>query len=161
MSKHHDKNKNQPMVVWQGYEYEYREKDRDWYIMLLIISVAVAIAAAMFQNYLLTVLILVSALSIAVHAYQKPDLKEFRIDERGIKIGKKLYPYHNIDSFWLDEKSEPPQLFFELTRVLIPLIVIPVRTLNLSSVKEILKTYLEEKEQEISIGHRIFDYFGF
>lgn len=122
---------------------------------------AVAIAAAMFQNYLLAVLIIVSGFSIAVHAYQKPELKEFRIDGRGIKIGKKLYSYHNIDSFWLDEKSEPPQLFFELNRTLIPLIIVPVGTLNLSSIKGILKTHLEEKEQETPVGHKIFDYFGF
>ena len=149
------------MVVWQGYEYEYSEKASDWYWALAIISAGIAIGALFFQNYLFAILIIVSSFSIAVHAYHKPDLKEFRIDWRGIKVGKVLYPYHNMDSFWLETKTEPPQLFFELKRAVLPLIIIPVGTLNVTTIKEILATRLEEKEQEIPLSRKIFDYFGF
>ncbi len=162
MAKHDKKNKQeQAFVVWQGYEYEHREKTGDWYWVLTIISVAVAVGAIFFHNYLFAVLIIVAAFSIAVHAAQKPALKEFRIDARGIKIGKKFYRYESIDSFWIDDGTVPPQLFFELKRPFIPLIIIPVGTANVAIAKEILFNNLTEKEQSVPAAQKILDSFGF
>ncbi|MFA5841422.1 MAG: hypothetical protein WC835_00445 [Candidatus Paceibacterota bacterium] len=161
MDKHDTKKENQPMVSWRGYEYEYREKTRDWYWALVIVSIAVAIAAIIFQNYLFAVLIIVSAFSVAVHSYQPPEEKEFRIDERGIKIGKKLYTYQNIESFWINDKMQPPQLFFKLKRPILPLIIIPIGTANSEKIKEILFNNLHEEEHAVPISESIMDFLGF
>ena len=157
-----DKEK-QGYVSWHGYEYEHREKTRDWYLILGIISVAIAIAAIFFHNYLFAVLVIVSAFSLAVHAAEPPTSKEFRVDERGLKIGAKLYPYENINSFWLDDTDEAlgPQLFIELKRAFIPLIIIPADTAQVARTKEMLGARLEEKEHKVPFSQTIMDYLGF
>lgn len=161
MDEHSTKKEIGPSVSWHGYEYEYREKSRDWYWALVIISVAVAIAAILLQNYLFAVLIIVSALSIAVHSYQAPEEKEFRIDHRGIKIGKKLYTYQNIESFWIDDKPEPPQLFFKLKRPVLPLIIIPIGTGNSDKIHDILFNNLHEEEHATPMSESITNFLGF
>lgn len=162
MAKHNKKNRQgDPLVVWQGYEYEYREKRNDWYWVLVIVSIAFAIGAVFFHNYLFAVLIIVAAFSIGVHAAEKPALKEFRVDIHGIKIGKKLYRYENIDSFWIENAATPPLLFFELKRPFIPLMIIPIGTVNIKGVKEILFNNLPEREQSVPVAQKIMDSFGF
>ena len=127
--------------------------------MVGIIAGAGAISAIMVGNFLFAILIAVGALSIAIHAGKKPDLKEFKIDSRGIYVGERLYPYESIDSFWFDEKT--PQLFFELRRPFIPLMIIPVSAENHDEIQKILMARLEEREHEIPLSHQVLDYFGF
>ncbi len=150
-------------VSWHGYEYEHSEKSRDWYLILGIISVAMAIAAVFFHNYLFAILIIVSAFSIAVHAAEPPKLKEFRVDERGLKVGAKLYPYENINSFWLDDgdNTTNPQLFIELKRAFIPIIIIPADPAQIARTKEALLARLEEKEHKVPFSQTLMDYLGF
>lgn len=159
MAKHDGKKDS--FVVWQGYEYEHREKTRDWYSVLGIISAALAGSALFFGNYLFAVLIIVAAISIGIHAAEKPELKEFRVDSHGIKIGRNLYAYQNINSFFIDEASSPRQLFFELKRPFVPLIIVPLNTARVETLKEILSENLTEKEHEVPVSQKIFEYFGF
>ena len=151
----------QNSVSWRGYEYEHREKTRDWYYVLAIISISAAIAAVFFQNFLFAVLVIVAAFSIAVHAAHKPELKDFRIDGRGIKIGSKFYSYENIDSFWLKTGEKNSELFIELKRAVLPLIILPVDNQSSDEAKDILSSYLPEKEQMIPFTQTITDFFGF
>lgn len=161
MAEQENKKPIQASVAWRGHEYEYREKTSDWYYILAIISGAAAISAVLFHNYLFAVLIVVASLSIAIHAGKRPELKEFRVDGHGIKIGKKLYTYENIDSFWLDRATEPPQLFINLKRPILPLLIVPVGTRDSEIINEILFSNLPTKEFSIPSSQKISDFFGF
>ena len=156
-----NEDKKNLVVVWQGYEHEHEEKTRDWYWVLGIVSSAIAIATAILGNYLLAVLIIVSAFSIAVHAYEKPALKEFRIDKRGITVGNRIYPYENIESFFVDTTRTTPLLFLELKRHTLPVLHFPINQTNVNAINEIMREKMTEKEQALSLPHRIFEILGF
>ena len=155
-----DEKKHQT-VIWHGYEYEYREKTRDWYWVLIIIAFGLVVAAALFGNYLFAVLIAVASFSLLVHGAQKPSLKEFRVDEKGIKVGGKLYRHENIETFWINEKASPPELYLEIKRLAFPVITVPLNTGNIAGIKSLLKAKVEEKERAVPVSQKISDYFGF
>ncbi|MFZ3043564.1 MAG: hypothetical protein WA058_00430, partial [Minisyncoccia bacterium] len=56
------------IVEWEGREYDHGSKSADWYWALGIVAIASAIASVLFGNYLLAVLIVIAAATLALHA---------------------------------------------------------------------------------------------
>src|SRR5258708_5498580 len=132
---------------WQGTEYEREEKSADWYWALGIIATATAIASALFGNILLAVLILIAAVTIALHATKRSPVHRFALTEHGLVIGNDLHPYNNMHSFSVLEDIEgelPPVLSIKTHSLLTPHLVI---TLEGTDVDAIYAHLLERVEE--------------
>jgi len=134
---------------WQAPAYEFREKSPDWYWAVGIITVATLAASFFARNYLFGIFALLAGFSIAVHSARRPEIVTFKINSRGIKIGKLIYDYENLKNFWIN--YNPPrkkELLIESSKAFVNYIVIPLGHTDPVQIREILLPFLREKKIE-------------
>ncbi len=93
-------------ISWTASEYVDHEKNRSWF--LSIVGAAVLTAAI---TYLLTrdlisvVVILFAGILLAVSGARKPRTLSFELNDDGLQVGQKLYPYASFKSFTIIDEG--------------------------------------------------------
>ena len=150
-----------PTLAWHAQEFFYRKKTPDWFWILGITTLTGAVVAVVFGNALLAVLIIIGAFAMALAGAKTPRHLSVLLSDRGIRINETLYPYQNLDSFWVsDATGRPPQLIFASKRLLMPLIMIPIDEVNPEDVRAFLTNRLQEKEHEEPFSQKLLEFIG-
>ena len=136
-------------ISWQAPEFEYREKTVSWYWFSIILAVLVLAVAIWQKNFLFAVFVILAEILILVWANREPTTIEYRLNEKGLDIGKnKSYTYGEIESFGMREYSgeEWSELVFTFKKSLRPPLKASLPTHLLPQVKKALEAILRETE---------------
>ena len=152
---------NETVFRWSAYEHEHVERGRDWYWALGIAAVCIAITAALFHDTLFGVVILLAAATIGLNASRAPQLEQFELSERGIRVGEKLYRFEEILAFWVDEHAAPPLLLIDTPQMMAPNLIIPLENIDPHTIREFLAERTEEVPMREPLGHKILEFLGF
>lgn len=136
-------------LSWETAEYIHTEKSSDWFWALGIIAFSIAVAAVLFGNILFAILILVSAFTLALLAARHPLSVSVTLNEEGITLNERLYPFSSLRSFWVTTEVAPPVLILETKNVLVHRLSITIEDISPDDVRLSLLPHLEEKEQEL------------
>ena len=123
--------RSEEKLAWSALEYEEKDRNPDWFWALGIIIITSSIAAIIFENYFFAALIILSGLLLGFFAVKKPDIITYELNEKGLIIKNRLYPYKNIKSFWVQLGAHPnagvkPILFIHSERAFMPILSIPI-----------------------------------
>jgi hypothetical protein len=149
-------------IKWEAQEYEYVPKSNNWFWTVGIISVGAATASLLLGNFLFAILMLIAGFAIILSGARKPRKIAFSFTSQGLQIGKRLFPYENLRSFWIH--YEPPHkklLTIELKKFFMPAISIPLGDINPNLVREHLLKFLKEERREESFIQTIIRFAGF
>ena len=149
----------QDFIRWRAYENNDPEHPDDWYWALAILALAFSLTAVILGNIVFAVLIIVSAFSIALHAKKTPDIYEFELNTKGVRINDKIYPYQTLEAFWIEEEFNP-QIILRSNKKLMPYIFIPLGDEDIDLVRNYLIQVLEEKPMRESLFHKIAEFLG-
>lgn len=149
-------------ITWEAPEHHHIEKKADWFWILGILAISGSVAAFFFSNFLLSILILVAAGSMALIATREPRVIPFAVSTRGIKIDNQSYPYSNLDSYHIDE-ADPlgPQLLIKSKNLYSPLMVMPLPEEYVDDIEELIGSRLPEEELAEPLLHKVLEFFGF
>lgn len=147
-------------LAWKTHEYKHSYKTNDWFWILGIIGISLAVAAIIFGDVLFAVVILLATFGIALFAVRKPSLIHIEIGDKGIQVDKNFLPYHNLESFWIDESPEETKLFLKSKRFLMPLIVIPLLDHSEENASIKLSKHLKKEHLEESGLQKIMENLG-
>jgi len=148
-------------LEWTALEYEEKEREVDWFWALGIIVVTSSLAAIIFSNYSFAALIILSGVLLWFFAKKKPDVVSYELNEKGLGIRTRLYPYENIKSFWV--QLEPKEvLFIKTERFFMPVISVPIENNLAAEIHDIFvsKNILEEEMKEHA-SEKIMEFLGF
>jgi len=149
-------------ISWEEIEYDFFEKSTDWFWALGIVSVAIAVTSIILNNLLFAILILIGSFTLAMYAIRKPDMVYYEINNRGIVVDNKLYPYNSLDSFWIKHDEEDPKLLVSSKKALMPHIIIKINPeVDTDDLRDYLLDYVDEEEQRESLSTQIMEYLGF
>src|SRR3989344_5822032 len=98
-----DTKKEKQTISWSEREYKHREKSSDWFWGVGIIAVVIIAAAVFSANYLLALLVALGAFNVALFGSRHPQIFEFELNQKGVRVNNKLYRYANLKSFWVRE----------------------------------------------------------
>jgi hypothetical protein len=152
---------------WTALEYEEREHSQDWFWALGIIIVTSSVAAIIFNNYFFAALLILGGVLLGFFAVKKPDMVDYELNNKGLKIRARFYPYENIKSFWVqiespDQKSIKPILFIKSERAFMPIIAIPIEEALAQDIHSImLSKNIEEFEMREHPSEKIMEMLGF
>ncbi len=152
------------LFEWEGQEYEHNPKSADWYWALGIIAVAATIAAILFSSYLIALLILVAAVTIALHGAKHPPLHRFRVVDHGLMIGEELYSYDDMISFSVLEDIEgefPPLLSIKNNHWLSPHLMIPLEGVDVDEVYTHFLAHVDEGKHNLTMTDVVAAWLGF
>ena len=141
------------LMEWEAPEYNHYEKGSDWYWWVGLATVVLLGFALWQRSFLFGVLVLLGWFTVILYASRHPRIINFAITERGILIEDRLYPWHELKSFWIF--YNPPlrrEISLESNRTLMPYIKIPLaEELDPSKIKDAIKKFLQEVEQQESL----------
>ena len=148
-------------ISWSAYEHEHIERSGDWFWALGIFAVCSAVISILFSNVLFALLIIVAALTIGIIARAPPELVEFELSDRGIRIGDMLHRYDEIISFWVDDENEnAPLLLVDTIKFMSPNLIIPIEHADPSAIRAYLQERVEEVPMREPVSHKILEFFG-
>jgi hypothetical protein len=155
---------------WSAPEYEEKERSKDWFWALGIIVVTSSVAAIIFSDYFFAALLVLSGILLGFFAVKKPDMISYELNDKGLKIGNRLYPYENIKSFWIQvEQPKPtnqqhlptiikPLLFIQSERAFMPIITIPIEEIMAEDIYSVLASKnITEVEMREHISEKILE----
>ena len=149
-------------LEWQALEYEHRPKSVDWFWILGALCILGALLAMYFSNFLFGVVILIGGLVVGLHANIPPKLHSYSIQEDGIAKDLILYPFTNIQHFWISKDSFGNVLLLDVNRAVFPIVTIPLGTIDTDWVRQAMRAKrIKEIELEIPLAERLMDIFGF
>jgi hypothetical protein len=149
-------------VYWEAPEHHHLEKTSDWYWILGIIAVAAAVASVLIGNVLFAIVIILASGVMMLHARREPRMFGYEISNRGVRIQEYLYPFSNLESFYLDEDYPlGPQLIVKPKNLLSSILIIPIPEEYLDDIEHILAPRLREEHLEEPLAHRVMQHFGF
>ena len=154
-------------LIWSALEYEEKERSKDWFWALGIIVVTSSIASIIFENYFFAALLLLSGFLLGFFAVKKPDTVTYELNEKGLKIRDRIYPYENIKSFWVQidmsgETNLKPIFFVHSERAFMPIISMPINEMIAEDIHSImLAQNVAEVEMKEHPSEKIMEILGF
>jgi len=93
-------------ISWTASEYIEHDKSVSWYVWFFL-ATAVIIGGIYLLTHEVISVILLSLLAIVfgVFAARKPQVLQYRLDDRGLTIGQKFYPMNLFRSFAVIEEG--------------------------------------------------------
>lgn len=142
-------------LEWSAPEYEERERSSDWFWALGIIIATSSAASIIYGNYFFAALLIISGVLLGFFAVKKPDTVFYELNNQGLKIRTRLYPYENIKSFWVQtnlngETNLKPLLFVKTERAFMPILSMSIEESAAEDIHAIMfsKNVLEEEMKE-------------
>ena len=153
-------NKTQ-FIEWETQEYEHKNRSPDWFWSVGIMAVAGAITSIILNNILFAVIIILASFSLLIYARRHPDTIIVTLDNKGVRIDKYFYPYHTLESFWVEENDGPPKIILKSQKLIMPYIVVQIENVDPNKVRRYLEKYIPEVFHNESHFHKIMERLGF
>jgi hypothetical protein len=152
----------QPLFFWQAPEYINYEKGTLWYIVVVIlaifavaITVYFAVSSGNWSNWILIPVIIMFVVVLFFYNRRKPQLRDCAFNERGVRIGEKIYFFNQFSSFWFLESPEGISLNLQPLKRFSPIVTLPLSNINPEDLKPILNKNLPEQKKEEAFIDRI------
>jgi len=148
-------------ISWKAPEYMHTEKSVDWYWIVGIISVTLAGISILLGNLVFGILIIVGVFTLVLYSVRKPGIVHVEILPTAIRVNDMLYPYINLESFWVEEKELAPRILFKTRKKVAPYVVILIGDANPHDIREELLLHLPEIKHSEPFLEKLLVYFGF
>lgn len=155
-------------LQWFALEYEEKERSKDWFWALGIIVVTSSVASIIYGNYFFAILLVLSGVLLGFFATKKPEIISYTLNNKGLEVRDRLYPYGNMKSFWVqvggesDKTETKPTLFIKSERLFLPILSIPIDHALAENIHSVLssKNVVEEEMREHA-SSKIMEVLGF
>ncbi|OGI90427.1 hypothetical protein A2911_01670 [Candidatus Nomurabacteria bacterium RIFCSPLOWO2_01_FULL_40_15] len=155
-------------LEWTALEYEDKERSKDWFWALGVIIVTAGATSIIFGNYFFAILIVLGGTLLGFFATKKPNEVLYELNEKGLRVGTRLFPYENIKSFWVETESPEnktevvPTLFIKSERFFMPIISIPLKHNMVAEIHDVfIFNNIPEEEMREHISDHIMRSLGF
>jgi len=137
---------------WTVQEYDRHQRGLLWYILIISAGMILVAYGFMSNNFLFSLIIILSAIILFIQSYQSPAQVLFRITELGVVLGNRFYKYSELKNFYII--YQPPEvktLFIEPKSGMRPVLRVPLLDEDPLNVREAMNVFLVEdleKEEE-------------
>ena len=112
-------------LEWEAPEFVAHEKNIGWYGMLALgTAVFIGIMYLLTKDEISAGTLLIMAVLFGIFAARKPRTLPFRLDQTGLSVGSRHYPYQSFRSFSVIREGEHDTISFMPMKRLMPLVTI-------------------------------------
>lgn len=148
-------------LTWFAKKSEPPPKSVRWYLTTSGVGI-VAIATVFYLGNTLFALVLLLGIGTLLLRNRRPVASvHYRISVAGVQIGKRLYSFDSLDSFWIDEHSNLSSLILKTNNLLTPTLEFPIVDVEPETVGTFLKRFVKEQKPEVSLSEHLGRVLGF
>jgi hypothetical protein len=97
-------------IVWTAAEFIEHQKSPGWYLGMIGVALVVVVTVFLLTRDIFnTIMCIVAAILFAVVAGRPPRQLQYAIDDHGIQIGRRFYPYSDFRSFSVEAFHAVPE----------------------------------------------------
>jgi hypothetical protein len=149
------------LISWNAPEHIHTEKKSDWYWIVGIITLSIAVVAFIFGNIITGIFVLVAAMTLVIHASKPPRVIYHEINDRGLIIHDTLYPFLELDSFWIPHDEPYPKIILKSRKTFMPFIIVYIDEIDPEEVREVMLRYIAETEHHEPFLKHVLERLGF
>ncbi len=147
---------------WTTPEYIYQKKTTDWYWSVILIAGAGAMSSFLLGNVLFALVILIGVFALLMYSARTPSIIDVEVLSFGIRAGKYIYPFHEMEGFWIALYHSHERLLLKSKKRFAPLISILIpEDVPLEELQAFLRERVKEEELQEPLIQHLFEYFGF
>jgi hypothetical protein len=148
------------LFAWQAPEFESFQRERRWYLWVALILLAIIGYATFTNSPVMAITFILIGVVGYIYLTKEPRLLTFQITSKGISAGKDFYDFDAIDSFWIFENSTPfDNLSLHIKNRLMPFIQIPCPEEASIKLRFLLRDYIPEEKQELTLADSLEKFF--
>lgn len=139
-------------LSWRAPEYELYEKSAAWYLGAGLFILAIAAYAIYTNSPIMAITFILIGVVGYIYLQKDPEEVEFSITYEGIRVGRELYVFEDIKSFWIF--YDPPHtktLSLHVDASMMPYVHIPIADEDPVEIREALLGFIPEVKQEPSL----------
>ena len=93
---------------WTATEFVAQQKSKDWYIKLGAVAVVIMVLTWFIssRDIFATLMVAVGMLLLGIYARRQPREEQYTVDDSGVMVGQRHYPYADFRSFTVAEEGE-------------------------------------------------------
>ncbi len=149
-------------MEWEAHDYEHKERSSDWFWAAGIVTLAIVLVSIIFGNIIFGILILVSAISLALFINRPPENVRVSVTDKGIQRERIFYPFETLESFWIDTEHPHNKIILHSKKLFMPLILVPLNSsINIEQLHTRLEEHLKEEYHSLPLVEKILEYLGF
>ncbi|MCA9348155.1 hypothetical protein KC867_01970 [Candidatus Saccharibacteria bacterium] len=137
-------------IEWTASEYIAHTKSSAWYIALGLIAILSALAVYFIagKDIVSAIVILIVAIAFGVFSARPPQILNYAVDNTGLCIGNKFYPYDSFRSFSVVADGAMTYISLLSLGRFMPPLVIHYEPADESSIAEVLAQYLPYEDHK-------------
>ncbi len=139
--------KQHTILQWAFPEYEIPHRGTAWYVVAGLVVGLLIVWSISQQNYTFPLLIIMVTIILFAHTLQTPLTLNCRITSEGISVGDTMYPFPDLESFWIVETAVGEVLYFQNRRGMKRVTKVPLQTQDADNVRTFLQQYVEENQE--------------
>ncbi|MFM2357771.1 MAG: hypothetical protein RJA61_508 [Candidatus Parcubacteria bacterium] len=153
---------NESFFSWKTPEYVYRVKTADWYWSVAIISIASSVTAFLLGNTLFALVLIVGIFTLLLYSARSPQIIDVEVLNTGIRAGKYVYPYHEMEAFWIALYHNHERLLLKSKKRFAPLVSVLIpEEVHLEELRDFLTQKMQEVELKEPLIQHLLEYIGF
>ena len=138
----------QELYSWQSPSRLYKIRTREFYTTVGAIVLLLSIILIFAKEFLLVAVIFACAFVTYVLSSVEPEATEHILTNKGVRTNKKIYPWHMLGRFWVEEKWKQTIFKIELPYQFPGEILMLLGKGDRDSIEEILMQYLIKQKPE-------------
>lgn len=150
------------LLSWSSHLNQEYERGGKWYLLGGIGILLLAAYGILTNQWTFSVALIVFAGVYYFVSHQETPTIDVKVSDIGIKVGKRVYPYTELKTFWIE--YNPP--YFQNLHLIPdnqykPEITVQIHQVNISDLRRILSRYLPEwKERKKTVSETIIQSLG-
>lgn len=145
----------QESFSWQASEFVFHEKPAMWYVVLFCLALALGAGLLLLQQWFGAAVVAVMTLAILVWSKKAPRVLDYRLDDHGITIHDKPYPYAQFKSFSIHHELAWISIDLEPAKRLVPRLSLICETNDENVIESILANHLPRHDRTPDLVERI------
>lgn len=142
-------------VTWTASEFVANEKTARWYMLLAIAAgVVSAIIYLLTRDIISSGMIVIVAILFGIFAARKPRVLEYKLNEAGLTIGAKFYPYDVFKSFSVLEEGAIDCIWLMPLKRFMPVISVYFPSESGEKIANLLSQFLPYEEMQHDVVDR-------
>lgn len=138
------------VLAWEAPEFIAHERGWQWVVgiwggALLLGGLAIWGYDLSFVGISSAIVLLLAALALTVQSRVKPKLIRITIEEDGVTIAGRPYPWEDLKGFWLVYESVNQALYIETNRRFLPILSVQLGKSDPEAIRAALLPYLAEQ----------------